>query len=84
MQPADAVGLLTSIQSERAHTELLVRVWINTAQADEIVPADTQLGWEFTHIAAEQILVEIVMACRDRSVHCVQRSSTHDLHGLVE
>ena len=57
---------------------------IHAAHAHEVVPADAQLSRILTHVLAEERLVEIVMACRHRSVNCVERRSANHLKSLVE
>ena len=84
VQPANAVRFLASIQSEYAHRELFVSVGVLTPHVHKVLPRDTELVREFAHIFAEEAFFEVVVTCRHRSVHCIERSGANHFEGFVE
>ena len=84
VEPANAVGLLAGVQGEDAHREALVGVRILAAHVHKVIPGDTELRGELTHILAEQTLVEVVVTGGDGSVDGVEAGSAYQFEGYVE
>ena len=85
VQQADTIDFLTGIAKESGHAELLaVIVGICTSHANELVPCDTKFFRIRTKVLAKQAFVEIVVPCRNRSMHRVQRRRTYEFKGLIE
>ena len=59
-------------------------VGVLTTHVHQVIPCDTQLGGELAHVASEEVLVEVVVTCRNRSVNGVERRSAHHLQRLLE
>ena len=72
VQPAHTVCLLACVEGEDAHRETLVGVGVLTAHVHKVVPGDTELGGEATHVFAEKAFVEIVVAGGHRSVYGIE------------
>ena len=69
VEVADAVGLLTGVEGEGAHAELLRATWIGAAHVDKVLPADAELVGELAHVFAEERLLEVVVAGGHGRVH---------------
>ena len=85
METRNAVRLLTSVECEGRHRELLVRVVrICATHADELIPRDSELLRVATHVFSEEVFIEIVVTSRNWSVASIESRSTHELKSLVE
>ena len=85
MELRHAVDFLAGVAGEDAHAELLVVVvGVDATHADKLIPADAQLLGIATHVLAEEVCLEVVVAGRHGSVDGIERRGAHQLHGLVE
>ena len=57
---------------------------IGTTEADELIPRNAEADRETAHILAEERLIEVVVAGRNRSMDRIKRRGTHQFKGLIE
>ena len=72
VEPAHTVCLLACVEGEDAHRETLVGVGVLTTHIHKVVPRDSELGGEATHVFAEKAFIKVVMAGRHRGVDGVK------------
>ena len=79
-----SVGFLSRVESKNAHREFLVRTRFIASHIHKLLPRNTHFSYNRLHVLADKRFVEIIVPCRNRSVHGIKSGCTNNLQRFVK